>query len=107
MAHRSGRGVLESVCAQALKAELAGSHNRRLHTGSILWDLSNDYENLKRCKRKKRAIESGFPDTLVYILMNQYGGPRAVATRTLAMHAGCATKGFPAGCPIATFNMQM
>eukprot|EP00959_Pyramimonas_sp_CCMP1952_P149910 3136836-Pyramimonas_sp.AAC.1 len=34
-------------------------------------------------------------------------GPRAVATRTLATYAGCATKGFPAGCSFATCNVQM
>eukprot|EP00959_Pyramimonas_sp_CCMP1952_P336614 7048370-Pyramimonas_sp.AAC.1 len=39
--------------------------------------------------------------------MNQYGGPRAAATRILATYAGCATKGFPAGCSFATYNVQM
>ena len=106
LAHQAGKGVLEVVFEQALKAEGNFLGDTKVFSAAVLWDLSNYYEYIDRQLWRDRAKETNFSDSLVVVISNQYQAPRIVATRSSALPAGCPLRGIAAGCWAATFVVQ-
>eukprot|EP00959_Pyramimonas_sp_CCMP1952_P330594 6922863-Pyramimonas_sp.AAC.1 len=79
---------MELVFKQSRGCECYSKRNEQLHSAMVLHDLSNYYEQFNRRELATQALRSGFPATLLRIILGIYAGPRYVGLQDLAMSVG-------------------
>ena len=108
IAHQKGRSIADQVFIQSAQAEhdtlVTG---RPKLTTAIFYDLANFYEYIDRSVLLARARQWDFPVLLLYLVLNQYQSRRAVSLNGYVGDAGYPARGIPAGCPWATYLVQI
>jgi hypothetical protein len=107
LAHQAGKSITDIVFRQSLKAEDGVACQDPLHSGAVLWGLSNYYEHISHQTLIERAHATGFSSVLLKVILNQYSSTRLVATRDLVQLVDHPTRGIAAGCGWATFLVQV
>eukprot|EP00959_Pyramimonas_sp_CCMP1952_P023651 497082-Pyramimonas_sp.AAC.1 len=88
LAHQAGHSIVEQVGKHSLDCERYSKRNEQLHSAMVLYDLSNYDEHIKRSKLATRALCSGFPATLLQIILGIYASPRCAGLQDLVMSVG-------------------
>ncbi len=96
----AGRGAVDVVWRQALRAEAAVASQS--HAASVLTDMAKFYEHIDHQKLIERGARSGFPMPLMKVAVAAHSGPRMIRMNGFVgeeLHAG---RGIIAGCGLAT-----
>eukprot|EP00959_Pyramimonas_sp_CCMP1952_P243465 5089124-Pyramimonas_sp.AAC.1 len=86
-----------------LLAEQGCLADDRLHTASVLWDISNYCEHINREELQQRASISNINAAVLSVILNQYQSSRYLTSSQLLQHCGFPRKSIPAGCGFATY----
>ena len=71
------------------------------HTLLALLDCSKCYERVEHRTAAARAEASGFPDTVLNLVMNMYSGPRLIRAHGAVSRPATGHHGLIAGCSFA------
>ena len=71
------------------------------HTLLALLDCSKCYERVEHRTAAARAVETGFPDTVLNLVMNMYSGPRLIRAHGAVSRTATGYHGLIAGCSFA------
>ena len=108
---QAGKNSLHQIWQQAAAAEWAvnsrsaESASRKLHTGMVLWDLTDYYENVGASLRQ-REVDLAFPIPVATLDIQQYGGHRLLQHGQAVASCSYPTHGIVAGCTAATYHVQ-
>ena len=106
MGHQKGRSITEIIYVQAARQESQRWTDSRVHTATLLWDMSNYYEHLNRDLLLQRSSDLDFPMALARVSCNVYQSARIVSLQGYSVRVGQPQRGIPAGCGYATFYVQ-
>ncbi len=106
VAHQKGRSITELIYMQSAQTESAVWTGQARHTATLLWDLSNYYEHIRRGPLIDRCLALRFPSKVLRVIISQYGARRLITLQGFTQDALYPQHGIPAGCGFATYLVQ-
>ena len=93
------KGAAELAACTRIDMELASW--RGLFTLLALLDCSKCYERVAHALAGQRAVDAGFPDTILNLIFNMYSGPRRLRAHGAISNTTTGHHGLIAGCSFA------